>query len=103
MKTNERGDLEVLSNEGTIKQGIENRVFTHRGEYPLADDFGIDMLVGSEIPNDLFESLYLIKIINQIKQDKRVADINDMSINRHQNAITITGNIRTINKEDLEI
>jgi hypothetical protein len=100
---NADGDLETLSCEDTLKQGLENRMTTIKGDYPLADDFGIEFGSNTEIPNDLYESFYLIKITNQLKQDARIADIIDLTIEREQNSIKAIGTVKTINKINLAI
>jgi len=97
------GDLQVLGCEDTLKQGLTNRMMTRKGDYPLSDDFGIELGSSGEIPNDLYESFYLIKITNQLKQDARVSEIIDLSVTRTQNSIKAIGTVKTINKKSLSI
>jgi LysM repeat protein len=97
------GELQILSCEDTLKQGLTNRMTTRKGDYPLADDFGIEIGSSGEIPNDLYESFYLIKITNQLKQDARISEIIDLSVTREQNSIKAIGTVKTINKQSLAI
>ncbi len=97
------GDLIALSPEDTLAQGINNRTQTKQGDYPLVSDFGLSPLVGSEIPNDLTNALYIKEIENSLAQDSRIASIDDLQFTRKGNAINITCQITAINNKNLSI
>jgi LysM repeat protein len=97
------GDLTVLMPEQTVAQGILNRVMTNSGDYPYENDFGVTSLAGSELPNELIEGMALLEIESQIKLDKRISSIEQLTVTRNQNAIAITGILQTINNITIEL
>lgn len=91
------GDLSVLDNIETLKQGIQNLLNTPIGNYPLQKDFGIDPLVGMEYPEELKQSLIMVKASNQIENDKRIATIDDFKFDKNIASIKA----RTINNKNI--
>lgn len=96
------GDLKILTNVETISQGIQNRIYTRAGDYPLEPNFGIE-LAGSEIPADLQNGMLMLKIVDQLENDFRISDVENVEIEKSGNALAITALIKTINNQTLEI
>jgi len=96
------GDLKILTNEETISQGVQNRIYTRAGDYPLEPNFGIE-LAGSEIPADLQNGMLLLKIMDQLENDPRISEVENLEVEASGNAMTITAQIKTINNKILEI
>lgn len=97
------GDLSVLTPEQTVGQGVLNRVMTNSGDYPYESDFGVTSLAGSELPNELIEGMALLEIESQIKLDKRISNIEQLTVTRNQNAIAISGILQAINNITIEL
>jgi|GEM_PF-2998652 len=97
------GDLRILSPEETLKQGILNRITTVNGEYPGENDFGIDNLAGSDLPQELRENLIITKTMSQLSLDERIDDVTDLEVTFSQNAVKVAGTITTINNTDLTV
>jgi LysM repeat protein len=96
------GDLKILTNEETVSQGVQNRIFTRAGDYPLEPNFGIE-LVGSEIPADLTNGLLMLKIMDQLENDPRISEVENLEVEASGNAMIITAEVKTINNKILEI
>lgn len=96
------GELKILTNEETVSQGVQNRIYTKAGDYPLEPSFGIE-LAGSEIPADLQNGMLMLKIIDQLENDLRISDVESVEVEKAGNALTITAAVRTINNQILEI
>ncbi|MCK9209285.1 MAG: LysM peptidoglycan-binding domain-containing protein [Ignavibacteriaceae bacterium] len=96
------GDLKILTNEETVSQGVQNRIYTKAGDYPLEPNFGIE-LAGSEIPADLMNGMLMLKIVDQLENDLRISDVESLEIEKAGNALIITAAVRTINNQILEI
>ena len=91
------GDLKILEPEDTVSQGVMNRLMTDSLSYPYEDDFGVRSLVGSELPLELIQGMYLLEIGNQLDLDKRIESIENLSVERAGNGITISGVVQAIN------
>lgn len=96
------GEFKILTNEETVSQGVQNRIYTKAGDYPLEPNFGIE-LAGSEIPVDLQNGMLMLKIVDQLENDLRISDVESVEIERAGNSLTITAAVRTVNNQILEI
>ena len=103
LREDNTGDLYVLGPEDTLKQGVKNRISTKAGDYPMEWDFGISDVVGGELPSDLNESYYKLKLVNQLEQDKRLVSIDSLEVTRKGNAIIYDGHLTAVNNKDLVI
>lgn len=91
------GDLKILGPQDTVAQGVMNRLTTDSLAYPYEDEFGVRSLVGSELPSDLIQGMYLLEINNQLSLDKRIESIESLAVERAGNGITISGVVQAIN------
>ncbi len=97
------GDLLVLDNYDTLKQGILNRITTKQGNYPLEPDFGIDNYVGSDQPEELSGALRTTSIIAQIEQDARIEKITEYSETQKNNSTLYSIKVSTITNEEVSL
>ncbi|MHB8841002.1 MAG: LysM peptidoglycan-binding domain-containing protein [Candidatus Aquicultor sp.] len=97
------GDLKILEPEDTVAQGVMNRLMTDSLSYPYEDEFGVRSLVGSELPFELIQGMYLLEINNQLNLDKRIESIESISVERVGNGITISGVVQAINNTTVNI
>lgn len=93
--TADGGDIKVLEPLDTLVQGIKNRLTTRTGDYPLEDDFGVD-LVGSEVPQNLREGLLIIEATEQLLQDQRVDNIQSMTASSKNNSVSFEATINAV-------
>lgn len=100
LKVDTDGDLKVLEPLDTLRQGIENRIYTAAGDYPMLPEFGVPRLAGEEYPEEIIESFHKLKIIAQLGLDKRIQKIEGLEKEREQNAVTFTGTITAINNKE---
>lgn len=91
------GDLKILEPQDTIAQGVMNRLMTDSLSYPYEDEFGVRSLVGSELPFELIQGMYLLEINNQLNLDKRIESIESLVVERAGNGITISGVVQAVN------
>ncbi|MGE5683443.1 MAG: LysM peptidoglycan-binding domain-containing protein [Bacillota bacterium] len=99
------GDLLSLGPIETLQQGVENRIMTRKGNYPLDDTFGLDNINKLGFPQDIADALLTVYLTEQLERDPRIRQIDDLSIksNRDQKtfqiqARTITNNMLRVNK-----
>lgn len=98
------GDLKILTNEETVSQGVQNRIYTKAGDYPLEPSFGIGQLAGSEIiPADLANGMLMLKVVDQLENDLRISEVESVEIEWGGDAMIITAAVKTINNKILEI
>lgn len=97
------GDIKILEPVDTFMQGVNNRMKTKNGDYPLEISFGLDSLVGSELPAALLDNLAMVKIVSQLALDKRIKSINSLSSNKSENSIKYSINVTAINNKTLDI
>lgn len=71
------GDLKVLNNSDTLKQGLQNLLNTSSGSYPLMEDFGVDNLVGLELPEDVRQNMIMVQTSERIEFDRRIKVVTD--------------------------
>jgi hypothetical protein len=91
------GDLVILEPQDTVAQGVMNRLMTDSLAYPYEDEFGVRSLVGSELPLELIQGMYLLEITNQLNLDKRIVSIDNLTVERAQNGITIHSEMQALN------
>jgi len=96
------GEMKILTNEETVSQGVQNRIYTKAGDYPLEPNIGIE-LAGSEIPADLQNGMLLLKIMDQLENDPRISEVENLEVEASGNAMIITAQVKTINNQILEI
>jgi hypothetical protein len=96
-------DIYVLPNTETLKQGILNRITTNRNAYPMILSFGIDTKNTFELPDDLFESLTTIKIQELLLEDKRIKNIENISLDKQENSLTYNISGEAIDNTKIEI
>jgi len=79
LKVDSNGDLAVLDNISTLKQGLENLLTTKRGSYPMNEDFGVENFIGREMPLDLKKNMIMVQTSENIEQDKRIKAVTEFN------------------------
>lgn len=97
------GDLKILTPSETVAQGIMNRISSDAQSYIYEENFGVRNLAGNELPGDLGKEMYLLEITEQIKFDNRIIEIENLTAEKDQNAIKVSGALRVINNVLIEL
>ncbi|MDQ7818683.1 MAG: LysM peptidoglycan-binding domain-containing protein [Melioribacteraceae bacterium] len=97
------GDLKVLEPSETVAQGIMNRISSDAQSYIYEENFGVRNLAGSELPGDLGKEMYLLEVTEQIKFDKRIIEIENLTAEKDQNNLIVSGSLRAINNVLIEL
>jgi hypothetical protein len=97
------GKLVVLEPLDNLKQGILNRITTWRGEYPLDDSFGINNFRQFDLPEDLAQNMVIMDVVNQILQDARIAEVNEIVQSSEKDAVQFTAEATTITKTEVKV
>jgi LysM repeat protein len=75
----ENGDIKVLDNEQTLKQGLLNR-YGDYGDIPGYEDQTIELPIGSDYPPDLVSNMLAVGVDVQFRRDPRVKDVLDVVV-----------------------
>lgn len=86
----------------SVMQAIYFMLTTERYKYPIYSlKYGIELddLIGMPIP--LVESEVKRRIVDCLKQDDRITNVNDFSFERNYNKLHVTFTVQTTFNEDL--
>ena len=95
------GELVVLEPLDTLKQGVNNRINTTKGDYPLDESFGHISYIDAELPKELSENMIVVDIVSQILQDPRIVEVKNINTTEAGNTITFTADATTITKSEI--
>jgi len=94
-----QGDLFAIESSETLKQGINNIINSDIGSYPMEPSFGVDRLIGNEMPTELRENMISVRIAETVEADKRIKAITDIKFEEGNANITA----RTIKNQNINL
>lgn len=99
----EDGDFLVLDPVTTLEQGVNNRLKTKKGSYPLDDTFGTDVTNRLGFPDDIANALITVNISEQLEGESRLSSIESVKVGNDREKRTIEIQARTITNNMLRV
>lgn len=98
--TSSDNDLKINSYVDTFAQGITNILSTEPGEILSNFSYGLDLVVGEDVPEDARKQLYEMKIRNCLAGETRIESVLSVTVDKKENSYNIKTLVKPIN--DLE-
>ncbi|HEX2868744.1 MAG TPA: LysM peptidoglycan-binding domain-containing protein [Ignavibacteriales bacterium] len=103
LQADETGDLLVLGPIETLTQGVNNRISTKKGAYPLEENFGLSNIQKLEFPEDITNAMLMVGLSEELEEDARLSRIDSIEITSDRKAKEVLVQARTITNNMLRV
>ncbi len=90
------GDLLALNEEASFVQLINTISNAQQGDFPFYENFGLQLNIDEDMPDEAIDAMLQIKIYNGFKQDARIKEVEILSIEHKGTTRLVTVVIHTI-------